>query len=190
MIIESGARNLIDLLQQINGLDIRRQGVAGTQADLYIRGGGFDQTLLLIDGMKMDDVQTGHHTLNLLLPIQLIDRIEIIKGPASRIFGQNAYNGAINIVTKEFPENENNMFEIFLGDISYGSNENFNFSINSLLRLKDKHSSLFTFSRSKSDGYRYNTDFINDFMFFKSEIKTSRNSIQIISGFSEKKIWC
>ena len=81
MIIESGARNLIDLLQQINGLDIRRQGVAGTQADLYIRGGGFDQTLLLIDGMKMDDVQTGHHTLNLLLPIQLIDRIEIIKGP-------------------------------------------------------------------------------------------------------------
>ena len=86
------------------------------------------------------------------------------------------------------PESENNLFEIFLGDISYGSNENFNFSINSLLRFKDKHSSLFTFSPNKSDGYRYNTDFVNDFMFLKSEIKTPKNPIQIISGFNEKKL--
>lgn len=46
----------MDLLQQVSGIDIRRRGVPGTQADLYIRGGGFDQTLLLIDGMKMDDI--------------------------------------------------------------------------------------------------------------------------------------
>ena len=49
----------------------------------------------------MDDIQTGHHILNLLLPIHLVDRIEIIKGPAARIFGQNAFNGAVNIVTKK-----------------------------------------------------------------------------------------
>ena len=45
-IVEIGARNIIDLLQQTTGIDIRRRGPAGTQADLYIRGGGFDQTLL------------------------------------------------------------------------------------------------------------------------------------------------
>ena len=56
---------------------------------------------LLVDGMKMDDAQTGHHTLNMILPLYLIERIEIIKGPAARIFGQNAFNGAINIVTKD-----------------------------------------------------------------------------------------
>merc|ERR1711916_100766 len=64
----SAATNVADLLQQVAGVDIRRRGTAGSQADLYIRGGGFDQTLLLIDGIKMDDAQTGHHTMNAALP--------------------------------------------------------------------------------------------------------------------------
>ena len=186
-IIESGVNNVVDLLQQVSGIDIRRRGVPGTQADLYIRGGGFDQTLLLIDGMKMDDIQTGHHTLNLLLPIQLIERIEIIKGPASRIFGQNAFNGAINIVTKSLPKFDKKQFEMLVSNPTFGSFKQFGFLINSRLSLKEKFNAQLTFSRSKSDGYRYNTDYINDFFFFKSEIKTQKNPIIIISGFTEKK---
>ena len=77
----STANNVSDLLQQTVGIDVRRRGAGGVQGDLYIRGGGFDQTLLLIDGMKMDNAQTGHHTLNMVLPLYLIERIEIIKGP-------------------------------------------------------------------------------------------------------------
>jgi vitamin B12 transporter len=177
----------VDLLQQVSGIDIRRRGVPGTQADLYIRGGGFDQTLLLIDGMKMDDVQTGHHTLNLLLPIQLIERIEIIKGPASRIFGQNAFNGAINIVTKSLPKLDKKQFEMSVINPTFGSFKQFGFLINSRLSLKEKFNAQLTFSRSKSDGYRYNTDYSNDFFFFKSEIKTQKNPIIITSGFTEKK---
>ena len=177
----------MDLLQQVSGIDIRRRGVPGTQADLYIRGGGFDQTLLLIDGMKMDDIQTGHHTLNLLLPIQLIERIEIIKGPASRIFGQNAFNGAINIVTKSLPKFDKKQFEMLVSNPTFGSFKQFGFLINSRLSLKEKFNAQLTFSRSKSDGYRYNTDYSNDFFFFKSEIKTQKNPIIITSGFTEKK---
>ena len=186
-IIESGVNNVVDLLQQVSGVDLRRRGVAGTQADLYIRGGGFDQTLLLIDGMKMDDIQTGHHTLNLLLPIQLIERIEIIKGPASRIFGQNAFNGAINIVTKTLPKSDKKLFEVMISNPTFGSFKQFGFLINSRLLLKEKFNAQLTFSRSKSDGYRYNTDYGNDFFFFKSEIKTKKNPIIITSGFTEKK---
>jgi len=177
----------VDLLQQVSGIDIRRRGAPGTQADLFIRGGGFDQTLLLIDGMKMDDIQTGHHTLNLLLPIQLIERIEIIKGPASRIFGQNAFNGAINIVTKSLPKLDKKQFEMLVSNPTFGSFKQFGFLINSRLSLKEKFNAQLTFSRSKSDGYRYNTDYNNDFLFFKSEIKTQKNPIIITSGFTEKK---
>jgi iron complex outermembrane receptor protein len=74
------------------------------RADLYIRGGSFDQTLLLVDGFKLDDVQTGHHSMNLALPIEVIKRIEI-KRPAS-VFGQNAFTGANNIVTKDSLDND------------------------------------------------------------------------------------
>ena len=76
----STATNVSELLQQIAGIDVRRRGVEGMQADLYIRGGSFDQTLLLIDGIKVEDPQTGHHTMNMTLPLEVIERIEITKG--------------------------------------------------------------------------------------------------------------
>lgn len=184
---ETAVRNVTELLQLVTGLDIRRRGVSGTQADLYIRGGGFDQTLLLIDGMKMDDIQTGHHTLNLLLPVQLIERLEIIKGPAARIFGQNAFNGAINIVTKSLKKSQNKVVEIFANDISSGSYDQFNYSVNLRASIEDKFNSLIAFHRARSDGYRYNTDFKNDFIFMKTNIKSKNGSIDVVSGFTEKK---
>ena len=97
----STATNISELLQQIAGVDVRRRGVEGMQADLYIRGGSFDQTLLLIDGIKVEDPQTGHHTMNMTLPLEVIERIEITKGSAGRIYGQNAFTGAVNIITKK-----------------------------------------------------------------------------------------
>lgn len=176
----SPATNLAELLQQEAGIDIRRQGIYGMQADLYIRGGSFDQTLLLIDGIKVEDPQTGHHTLNIALPLEVIKRIEIIKGPAARIFGQNAFTGAINIVTKTNGDLKNNVgFQ--LG--SYNQQH----ATATLGKSLDNASVMGHASINSSEGYRYNTDFQNQNYFLKSSFNTKTTPIDIIATFSERK---
>ena len=181
----SPVTNVSDLLQEITGIDVRRRGAGGVQGDLYIRGGGFDQTLLLVDGMKMDDAQTGHHTLNMILPLYLIERIEIIKGPAARIFGQNAFNGAINIVTKEF-EGEKRTVNLNLNELSYGSFEQKNISLSTKI-VGEKIKSLISYSGNRSDGYRHNTDFKKNNYFIKTSFNSNNTPVDVIASFTENK---
>ena len=181
----SPASNVSDLLQEITGIDVRRRGVGGVQGDLYIRGGGFDQTLLLVDGMKMDDAQTGHHTLNMILPLYLIERIEVIKGPAARIFGQNAFNGAINIVTKDVT-GEKKQIDMSLKEISYGSFEQKNISAVTKI-ITNKVKSLLSFSNNTSDGYRHNTDYKRNNYFVKTSFNLKSSPIDVIASFTENK---
>ena len=176
----SAVTNVADLLQQVAGVDIRRRGTAGSQADLYIRGGGFDQTLLLIDGIKMDDSQTGHHTMNAALPIEVIERIEIIKGPAARIFGQNAFTGAINIVTKKKLSDtvavhmEKGSFGQSNGSVTIGKE----FENSSVIA----HVGILT-----SDGYRYNSDYQNKNYLLKGVFNRKQQPIEVIATFFDKK---
>ena len=180
VIKNSAATNVADLLQQVAGVDIRRRGTGGSQADLYIRGGGFDQTLLLIDGIKMDDAQTGHHTMNAALPIEVIERIEIIKGPAARVFGQNAFTGAINIVTKSKLANtasvnlETGSFGQVNGSLTVGRE----FENSSLIA----HVGVLT-----SDGYRDNSDYNNYNYFLKGIFNKKNQPIEVLATFFDKK---
>ena len=176
----STAQNVADLLQQIPGIDVRRRGTDGMQSDLYIRGGNFNQTLLLIDGIKADDAQTGHHTMNMIIPFENIERIEVIKGPAARIFGQNAFGGAINIVTKNTLEDQMNLQ---LGTGSYGR---FNGEIGGALNIKNT-THQFQYARNSSKGYRFNTDYNNDNFFLKSTFNTKKAAINLIGIFNQRK---
>jgi vitamin B12 transporter len=97
----SPARSVEELLRNVAGVDVRQRGALGVQADISIRGGTFEQTLVLVDGVKMLDPQTGHHAMNIPLTLDDIERIEIVKGPVSHQFGPNAMNGAINIITRK-----------------------------------------------------------------------------------------
>lgn len=176
----SAATNVADLLQQVAGVDIRRRGTAGSQADLFIRGGGFDQTLLLIDGIKMDDAQTGHHTMNAALPIEVIERIEIIKGPAARIFGQNAFTGAINIVTKKNLKNK------VSANIEAGSFGQVNASVTAEAKTENT-SHMIHIGGLTSDGYRNNSDYKNYNYFIKSTFNKNKQPIHLLATFFDKK---
>ena len=175
----SSAKNLSEILQQVIGVDIRRRGNDDIQSDLYIRGGSFDQTLLLINGIKVEDSQTGHHQMNLSLPIDLIDKIEILKGPGSRIFGMNAFNGAVNIITKKNSENG----YINLG---YGSFKTIQGSGSIPINTK-KTSHILSSTYRQSDGYRYNTDYNYFNLFYSGIIEMNDSDLEILFTNSDRK---
>jgi iron complex outermembrane receptor protein len=175
----STATNVSELLQQIAGIDIRRRGIEGMQADLYIRGGSFDQTLLLIDGIKVEDPQTGHHTMNMTLPLEVIEKIEITKGSAGRIYGQNAFTGAVNIITKNIKNN-------LSVELTGGSFDQKRGSLTAQRKLENSDI-LFNYNRKESEGYRDNTDFTNDELFVKSNFKIKDQKVSAIGAFNERK---
>lgn len=91
-------QSVADILQYLPGLDVRTRSANGAQADVSMRGGTFDQVLVMLNGVPLSDFHTGHYTLNIPISTELIERIEVLEGSSANLHG--AFSGAINIVTK------------------------------------------------------------------------------------------
>ena len=94
-------RSIPELLQYSSSVDVRSRGPFGMQSDFSIRGAGFGQTLVLIDGQRMNDAQTGHHNADIPVLLEDVERVEILYGPGSSLYGADAFGGTINIITKK-----------------------------------------------------------------------------------------
>lgn len=100
------ATTVADLLASLPGLDIRTRGASGAQADVSMRGGTFDQVMILLNGVCVSDAQTGHYAMNIPVTLSAIERIEVLEGADASLAGGNAFCGAINIVTRQMTNDQ------------------------------------------------------------------------------------
>ncbi len=168
-----------ELLEYIAGVDIRQRGAEGVQADVSVRGGTFDQTLILLNGINITDPQTGHHNLNLPVSFDQIERIEILEGPAARVYGPNAFSGAINIITR-LPESDLIQMQISGGSFGYFNGNIFGSVSTGIFNQS------FSVGRKSSKGYIDNTDFGSTEVFYSNSLRTEKGSLFFQMGLSDK----
>ena len=95
-----GIRSIIEGLRFVPGVDARARGPQDVQTDFSIRGATFGQNLILADGMRLNDSQSGHHNGEIPLPVVAVDRIEVVAGAGSAVHGADALGGTINVVSR------------------------------------------------------------------------------------------
>ena len=171
--------NVQDLLEYAASIDVRQRGNNGVQSDLSIRGGSFDQNLILLNGIKINDPQTGHNNLNLPINLDNIDRIEILEGAGAKEYGPNAFSGAINIITKQ---NEPNKIST---NLSIGENNFLEGQINISFNTKRTNQNL-SIGKNNSKGYINNTDFNISNYFYQINYKNNSTRINFQAGYIDK----
>ncbi|OFY10573.1 MAG: hypothetical protein A2W93_10995 [Bacteroidetes bacterium GWF2_43_63] len=168
------------LLEYVRGVDIRQRGITGAQSDISMRGGTFDQVLVLLNGINISDPQTGHHNMDIPVDITAIERIEVLQGSGARIFGPNAFAGAINIITSS-PEKA--VPSLSLRGGLYGTAE---LATNLPFRTKKVYHVL-SLSGNTTDGYTDNTDFMKANAFYRMNAKIGKIKTDVQAGYILKE---
>lgn len=144
-------------------IDLRERGGKGAQADISIRGGSFDQTMVLLNGIDFTDARTGHQSHSLPVDLELVSAVELVDG----LPGVGAYAGAVNIRTAPLMPN---YVRLDASGGSYG----YGYANLSGAVTGRRFSVLGAASYRRSDGYRHNTDFDNYNAFVRATWETSR----------------
>lgn len=177
----SSALNLTEILRQASLVDVRQRGAEDIQVDISIRGGTFDQTTILFNGINITDPQTGHYSLDLPVSFRQINQIEIIGGGgASQNGSPDAFSGAVNIITKPAAKN------CFNASMFYGSHNLRNPELSGTV-VTEKINHLLAASWKKSDGYIKNTDFDTKNIFLHSSGDFNAGKLDIMLGVASKE---
>jgi iron complex outermembrane receptor protein len=179
-ILRSGHQDVASILSHQRAIDIRQRGGFGIQSDISLRASTFDQVLILLNGIPFSDAQTGHFSLNLPLVSQAIERIEVLEGSAARIYGANAFAGAVNIVTQPLAKKQLQI------QIEGGQNQYFNLGA-SVNYASKRNKTFLSFQKSGSDGYMENTDFKMKNLFLQSFWMAKKYTLDFQLGAHQKE---
>ncbi len=174
-------QSIQDLLNYAAGIDVLQRGGHGVQADITIRGGSFDQTAILLNGVNVSNPQTGHYSFDLPINLNDIERIEIIHGPSSIIYGASAFSGGINIVTKKNPTHK------AYGKVQVGGHGLFGVEANGVLKSGTSTNQL-SVGYNTADGYTPNSDYDILNLLWQTRMYVEDNSkVDIQLGYNEKQ---
>ncbi len=148
------AASAADFLRLDPSLDLRARAPNGVQSDLSIRGGSFGQTLVLLDGLRLNDAQSGHHNLDIPVPLGALARIELLKGAGSAQYGSDAVGGVVNLITRQ-PEAAE--FRLRASAGNFGSNAQSGVAALVWRSISQQ----FAFARDFSSGFAPNRDYRN-----------------------------
>jgi iron complex outermembrane recepter protein len=172
-------KSWVDSLATEPSLDFRQRGSNDIQADVSIRGSSFGETLILVNGMRMDDVQSAHHDADLPLPTHAIERIEIFKGAGSALYGSDAMAGSLNVITAT-PEHSD--FSLGAGVGNFGVNQQYG----SASFVWKKFDEAIDAERDFSSGFRPDRDYRSATFFSTTGAKTALGRSLIMLAFGDK----
>jgi vitamin B12 transporter len=126
-------RNALNAIKQVPGVDVVQSGGNGGNAGVFLRGGNSEHTLVLLDGIELNNPATANRSFNLAnLTLENIERIEVVRGPQSTVYGSDAMGGVINLISKKASKgvkanvsSEAGSYNSFtqLGNVSYGGDK-------------------------------------------------------------------
>lgn len=168
-----------ELMKYIPGIDMRERGPSGIQGDLSIRGSNFSQVIIMINGVKVFDPQTAHHNMDIPVSLSEIERIEVLHGQGSSVYGKNAFSGAINIITSE--RDENTVF----GTLSYGEHQTAGGNI-SFTQTAENFRYTTALDYSRSNGFEFDRDFDILNVMASSQLSQDLGTFKLLAGYNKK----
>lgn len=170
---------LEDYLRTDSSAYIEQRGSGDVQADINLRGGSFEQTLVLLNGLRINDAQTSHHNLDLPVPLAALSTIDVLHGTGSTLYGADALSGVIDFITAVPTANS---LTLRAGAGSYGENEQS--AIADLIH--GKWSEAATGTRDFSSGFMYDRDYRTEEASSESRYNSSIGPTSILLAGSDR----